>query len=256
MWEIKLPRSFGLKCPWSLLDLAPNATTEISMTFPFLASFLFRCAQKQYGHWKNCQIAVISDNTVISLRLKPPEERTDSVGVSPKVGFGKMPPKGAQACQLGSEHLLFCHRPDGPSASLLHLLPLGSRSESHEISSSINSPLLCLSQKLSIPEMREKEMRPQAVSFSTCLSVYPSQLTCQVWKAGSWASLMPPQWRKLNTTFAQKLASLYLSEPHMRMWDLQRKQCKHWVRVWVWILTLPLKNHASQATPRSLFFHL
>ena len=41
------------------------------------------------------------------------------------VGFEKRPLKGAQACQFGSQHLLPCHSPDGPSASTLRLVLLG-----------------------------------------------------------------------------------------------------------------------------------
>ena len=41
------------------------------------------------------------------------------------VGFEKRPLKGAQACQFGSQHLLLCHSPDGPSASTLRLVLLG-----------------------------------------------------------------------------------------------------------------------------------
>ena len=41
------------------------------------------------------------------------------------VGIEKRPPKGAQACQLGPQHLLLCHSPDGPSASALRLVLLG-----------------------------------------------------------------------------------------------------------------------------------
>lgn len=88
--------------------------------------------------------------------IKPPEERTDSAGLSPRVGSEKTPLKGAQACQPGSEHLLLCHSPDGPSASILCLVLLGSKSESHETASSINLPLQCLSRGWSIPEMRQK----------------------------------------------------------------------------------------------------
>lgn len=61
MWEIKLPRSFGLKCPWFLLYLAPNVTTEIGMTFPCPPLSFSTHSQKQYRHLKSCQMAVIFD---------------------------------------------------------------------------------------------------------------------------------------------------------------------------------------------------
>ena len=61
MWEIKLPRSFGLKCPWFLLYLALNVTTEIGMTFPCPLPSFSTHSQKQYGHLKSCQMIVIFD---------------------------------------------------------------------------------------------------------------------------------------------------------------------------------------------------
>ena len=51
----------GFKCPWFLLYLAPNVTTEIGMTFPCPPPSFSTHSQKQYGHLKSCQMTVIFD---------------------------------------------------------------------------------------------------------------------------------------------------------------------------------------------------
>lgn len=193
MWQIKLPRSPGLKRPCFLLFLAWNVTTEISITFPFLS--LSYCTHRSevdtdkltYGRYLTY---------MIWFRTKPPEERADSIGPSQGMWENASEMCSGVSAWVWTPSAL--PQPRRPSASAPWLRLLGSKSESHKVSSPINSLLQCLSQGLSIPEIQQKGINRH---FNTV--VYPSQLPHKIWQSRSRASFTLQWWRKGNATLCR-----------------------------------------------------
>lgn len=118
-------------------------------------SFLFHSLSEAKWTFKN-----LSDGGdiwyMIGFGIKSPEERTNSAGRLPMVGFEKRPPKGAQACQFEVSTPTALLQPGwavcqhSPSCTPWH------ESESPNTASSVNLLLWCFSQGQSLPEMRQK----------------------------------------------------------------------------------------------------
>lgn len=136
MWQIKLPRSPGLKRPCFLLFLALKVTTEISITFPFLP--LSYCT-----HRSEVDTDKLADGRYLTymiwFRTKPPEERADSIG--PSQGMWENTSERCSGVSTWVWTPSALPQPRRPSASAPWLRLLGSKSESHEVSSPINSLL-------------------------------------------------------------------------------------------------------------------